>query len=58
MALEMSGKLYVVVEMWRGLVSNAQVFANSIDADACAEMLRKSINSMEDEVTVIETTIR
>lgn len=58
MSRETAEKLYVVVESWRGLISDAQVFTSSVDADVCAARLRTSANQMEDEVTVIETRIQ
>jgi hypothetical protein len=50
--------LYVVVEVWRGIASDAHVFRIHADADACAERLQSSANLIEDDVAVIETRVR
>lgn len=47
--------LYVVVEVWRGMASDAHVFRDRAHAEDCAESLKDSANLHEDDVAVIET---
>lgn len=50
--------LFVVVEVWRGMASNAHLFRDRSSADNCAEQLRQSTDLIENDVEVIETQLR
>jgi hypothetical protein len=49
--------IYVVVEIWRGIFSEAKVFYSLDNAERHAERLRNVANVTTDEIAVIETRI-
>jgi hypothetical protein len=50
-------KIWVVVGVWRGLLSTVRAFQNEEEADKCALRLKKQYKPIEDEVGVFEVAI-
>lgn len=49
--------VFVVVEVWRGMVADAKVFRARSEAQAQYDQLRKRYNLDEDDLEIIETVV-
>jgi hypothetical protein len=53
-----SRKLYIVVEVWRGIAAAAKNFTSLRTAQNYARRLRRHRNMMEDDIQLFESSIR
>jgi hypothetical protein len=51
-------KLYIVVEVWRGIAASAKNFTRLRDAKNYLQRLRKDRNLDEDDVQLFESSVR
>jgi hypothetical protein len=51
-------KLYIVVEVWRGIAASAKNFTRLCDAENHMRRLRKDRNLAEDDVQLFESAVR
>ena len=54
MAIKSGSRVYVVVDVMRGIAVDGYCFQRIKDAQACAEQLRKGRKPKEDDVQVFE----
>lgn len=52
-----ANRVFVVVEVWRGIASNAHCFGNLPAARECYRNLTKDRNMTEDDVQIFEAEI-
>ena len=51
-------KLYVVVEVWRGIAASAKNFTRLGDAQKYMQRLRRGRNLTEDDIQLFESSVR
>ena len=51
-------KLYIVVEVWRGIAASAKNFTHLVDAHKYMQRLRRGRNLTEDDIQVFESSVR
>jgi hypothetical protein len=51
-------KLYIVVEVWRGIAASAKNFTRLRDAENHMQSLRQGRNLAEDDVQLFEGSVR
>jgi hypothetical protein len=51
-------KLYIVVEVWRGIAASARNFTRQRDAENYMRRLCKGRNMEEDDVQLFESSVR